>query len=78
MLSRTLANDQAKIKDALVMFVMKDQDLFGATNDYMAEAFVPLNDVDQVEPNKYPKMRNLKLNRPKNTGIFSNTKRVFT
>ncbi|XP_065220608.1 protein unc-13 homolog 4B-like isoform X2 [Planococcus citri] len=63
----TLANDQAKIKDALVMFVMKDQDLFGATNDYMAEAFVPLNDVDKVEPNKYPKMRNLKLNRPKNT-----------
>lgn len=64
----TLSPEQRQFKDALVMFVMKDQDFYGAKNDYMAEAFVSLSDASDASTSAYPKQIHLKLNRPKNTG----------
>lgn len=65
---RPLNSDQRNVKDALLMFVMKDQDFYGAKNDYMAEAFVPISDISNATQAPYPKQTHLKLNRPKNAG----------
>lgn len=52
------------------MFVMKDQDFYGAKNDYMAEAFVRVSDASDAAQSTYPKQIHLKLNRPSNAGMF--------
>lgn len=47
---------------------MKDQDFYGAKNDYMAEAFVRVSDASSAQAGGYPKQIHLMLNRPKNAG----------
>lgn len=50
------------------MFVMKDQDFYGAKNDYMAEAFALVSEASNSESDDYARTIHLKLNRPFNTG----------
>jgi len=47
---------------------MKDQDFYGAKNDYMAEAYVRVSEASDTRSGGYPKQIHLILNRPKNAG----------
>lgn len=67
---RPITSEQRIVPDALLLFIMKDQDFYGAKNDYMAEAYVRISDATRVEKGVYAKQIHLKLNRPFNLGNY--------
>lgn len=72
--SSQLTPEQRATKNALLMFVMKDQDFCGVKNDYMAEAYVLLSDASENQDGGYAPQISLKLIRPRTTGIIRTQK----
>lgn len=52
---------------AIILFCVKDKDLFGITNQYIAECFLTFEDIEKM--NNSCEQIHLKLSRPKNTGM---------
>lgn len=51
---------------AVVLFSVKDKDLFGMSNQYIAECYISFQDIQRQ--NGTIEQIHLKLNRPRNTG----------
>lgn len=68
---RTLSNEQRSLKEAIIMFSVKDQDYFGMANQYVAEAFLSFKDISDItNDNGSVKQMQLTLSRPRNEGKF--------
>lgn len=66
---RTLSTEQRSLKDAIIMFSVKDQDYFGMANQYVAEAFLSFKDISDITgDNGSVKQMPLTLSRPLNEG----------
>lgn len=64
-----ISKEQRSIENALIMFCIKDQDLFGISNKYVAEGFVTF---EQIARTGRLEQMHLKLSRPTVTGLFNN------
>lgn len=53
------------MKNALIQFSVKDKDLFGISNQYIADCFVLFNEIGEYVQNE---QQHLKLNRPSTLG----------
>lgn len=58
---RPLTKEQRAIPNALLQFSIKDKDLFGISNQYIAECFILF---DEIAKNDIQQQIHLKLNRP--------------
>lgn len=54
---------------AIIIFNVKDKDLFGMSNQYIAECYLSFQDIESLNGNC--EQIHMKLSRPKNTGRFS-------
>lgn len=45
---RTFTPDQRNVKDAIILFSVKDKDLFGMSNQYLAECYLSFNDIADI------------------------------
>lgn len=72
-----ISNDQRSIEKAMVIFSVKDRDLLGFSNQYIAECFLPFNEIVKIQPTEQIR---LTLSRPKSTGeIFKiNLSQIMT
>lgn len=61
-----LSNEQRAMDSALILFCLKDKDLFGISNQYIAECYLSFKDIQEASSNN--EQIHLKLNRPRNTG----------
>ncbi|XP_058467926.1 protein unc-13 homolog 4B isoform X4 [Malaya genurostris] len=61
----TFAPEQRLVKDAVILFSVKDKDLFGMSNQYLAECYMSFNDIADVssESGKI-EQKHLRLTRP--------------
>ncbi|XP_058814021.1 protein unc-13 homolog 4B isoform X2 [Topomyia yanbarensis] len=61
----TFTPEQRAVKDAVIMFSVKDKDLFGMSNQYLAECYLSFNDIADVsgESGKI-EQKHLRLTRP--------------
>ncbi|XP_055321737.1 protein unc-13 homolog 4B isoform X2 [Sitodiplosis mosellana] len=57
-----ISNDQRSIEKAMIMFSVKDRDLLGFSNQYIAECFLPFNEIANDQRGEQV---HLKLSRPK-------------
>ncbi|XP_055617966.1 protein unc-13 homolog 4B isoform X2 [Toxorhynchites rutilus septentrionalis] len=57
--------EQRAVKDAIILFSVKDKDLFGMSNQYLAECYLSFNDIANIasETGKI-EQKHLKLTRP--------------
>lgn len=62
-----ISREQREIENALVIFNIKDRDLFGISNQYVAECFIPFA---EIEHSNSTEQKHLTLNRPMTTGLF--------
>jgi len=60
-----LTSEQRAMGTALILFCVKDKDLFGITNQYIAECFLTFEDIEKM--NNSCEQIHLKLSRPKTT-----------
>uniref|UniRef100_A0A8D8JE01 Protein unc-13 homolog D n=1 Tax=Culex pipiens TaxID=7175 RepID=A0A8D8JE01_CULPI len=44
----TFTPDQRNVKDAIILFSVKDKDLFGMSNQYLAECYLSFNDIADI------------------------------
>lgn len=58
------------MKNALIHFSVKDKDLFGISNQYIADCFVLFNEIGNYDKQQ---QIHLKLNRPSTLGRFNRT-----
>lgn len=65
----TFTPEQRAIKDAVILFSVKDKDLFGMSNQYLAECYLSFNDIADIsgESGKI-EQKHLKLTRPHRLG----------
>lgn len=61
----TLNPEQRYKKDALILFSVKDRDLFGMSNQYVAECFLSFKEIEDYMQEGNSQIH-LKLTRPKN------------
>lgn len=65
--TRTLTDEQRSMKDAIILFSVKDKDYFGMANQYVADAFLMLSDITDISQDSGSiKQMHLKLTRPQN------------
>uniref|UniRef100_A0A182NFR7 Uncharacterized protein n=1 Tax=Anopheles dirus TaxID=7168 RepID=A0A182NFR7_9DIPT len=64
MRSLTFTPEQRAISNALIMFSIKDKDLFGMSNQYLAECYLRLNDIPEIADNSKIYQKQLVLTRP--------------
>ncbi|XP_055586093.1 protein unc-13 homolog 4B isoform X2 [Uranotaenia lowii] len=61
----TFTPEQRAVNDALILFSVKDKDLFGMSNQYLAECYLSFNDVaDNPSESDKLKQKHLLLTRP--------------
>lgn len=60
-----LTAEQRALPNALVMFSVKDQDLFGISNQYVADCFITFREIEQANAQQQV---HLKLSRPPTLG----------
>ncbi|XP_065080920.1 protein unc-13 homolog 4B isoform X5 [Ochlerotatus camptorhynchus] len=62
----TFNPEQRAVKDAIILFSVKDKDLFGMSNQYLAECYLSFNDIADIscESGKI-EQKHLKLTRPR-------------
>lgn len=48
----TLAPEQRSKSDALILFSIKDKDLFGMSNQYIAECYLMFKEIDEMADNQ--------------------------
>lgn len=63
-----ITTDQRSIEKGMVIFSVKDRDLLGFSNQYIAECFLPFTEIENRQPTE---QIHLKLSRPKNSGELS-------
>lgn len=61
-----MTEEQREIKDAIILFSLKDKDYFGMANQYLAECFLSFDEIESSENNQI----HLKLSRPSYSGKF--------
>ncbi|XP_062536569.1 protein unc-13 homolog 4B isoform X2 [Armigeres subalbatus] len=61
----TFTPEQRAVKDAVILFSVKDKDLFGMSNQYLAECYLSFNDIADIsgESGKI-EQKHMKLTRP--------------
>lgn len=70
---RPLTPEQRELDSAVILFSVKDKDLFGMSNQYIAECYVSFNRVQPEDEDGNREQIHLKLTRPTLTGTnFSN------
>lgn len=63
---RSLSDEQLNVKNALIMFSVKDKDLFGMANQYIAECLLSFDTIFNGSGND---QIHLTLTRPNNLGL---------
>lgn len=68
-LSRSFTPEQRAIQDAVILFSVKDKDLFGMSNQYLAECYLCFSDIADIsgESGKI-EQKHLRLTRPSRLG----------
>lgn len=70
-LSRVLTPEQRKCTEGLIVFSVKDKDMFGMSNQYLAEAYIHFKEVPDTETDiKGLPQVHLKLSRPTKLGEY--------
>lgn len=62
-----IGREQRSREDALIVFCVKDQNLFGMSNQFISECIISFKDIE--ESNK-SEQKHLKLSRPKTSGKY--------
>lgn len=55
-------------EDALIVFTVKDRDLFGISNQYLADCFITMA---QIASGDIAEQKDLALNRPQSIGQYT-------
>lgn len=63
---RNLSDHQRSEKNSLIVFSIKDKDLFGMSSQYIAESYISFADLEATPPGEQIMMN---LSRPEYTGI---------
>lgn len=62
------------MQNAVIQFSVKDKDLFGISNQYIADCFVLFNEIEHFDKQQ---QIHLKLNRPSTLGGLRRTLRIL-
>lgn len=68
-INRTMTEEQRNMKEAIILFSVKDKDYFGMSNQYVADAFLMFKDIADITSDSGSiQQLHLKLTRPQNEG----------
>lgn len=62
-----ISKEQRAVENAMVMFSVKDRDLFGISNQYIADCFITFAEIEGIDRME---QKHLTLNRPTTTGFL--------
>lgn len=65
-LLRPLTNEQRTVENAIILFTVKDKDLFSITNQFIAECYMSFQEIALLNGNR--EQIHLKLSRPNSSG----------
>lgn len=63
-----ISREQQEIENAMLILSVKDRDLFGISNQYVAECYITFAEIKRTDG---VQQIHLALNRPKTTGLFT-------
>lgn len=64
-----MSDEQRSMKEAIILFTVKDKDYFGMSNQYVADAYLMFEDIEDVTNDSGSiKQLHLNLSRPQNEG----------
>lgn len=67
LLNSPISGELRSMENAMVVFTVKDRDLFGISNQYLAECFLTMAEITSTDKSN---QIHLSLSRPQSTGVF--------